>query len=1116
MIVDAAERAQALNVTRSFCVTAPAGSGKTELLIQRFLGLLARVERPEQVLAITFTRKAAAEMRERILQALQAAALGLPVEGEHQRVTRELALAALACSEAKDWKLSRDISRLNIKTIDSFCAGLTRQMHVLSRFGGQATAVDDAVPLYREAVAELYNMVGSARPEAGDLDALLLHFDNNWDRVGELLVTMLAKRDQWHEYMGARQSPEDAEKRLRMTVESAVAETLEDIAWRLDPWQDELLDLFCYARQNLGESTPEDFPAPVAENLELWRSLGDLLLTQGGTFRKSVTVNNGFPTGGEDAKARKAHFKDLIERMAGDRGLAAELGGLAWLPRMDNHSDAWQLVIHLSHVLPLLAACLLLVFERRSLVDHSQVALSALDALGEDDEPTELALRLDYNIEHILVDEFQDTAINQYRLVDRLTRGWGEYNAVNPDAPRTIFIVGDGMQSIYGFRNANVGLFLKAREEGFNGVVPEPLALRCNFRSEEGVVQWVNDTFRRAFPAEDNIRRGRVSFTEAVAVKPVGAEPAIALHAFCGEQGREQEAQWLLQTIQQGLDDSSLSSIAILGRSRAQLAPVLQLLRQHGVAFASQEMDALAGSPAIVDLMTLCRVLVNPADRVASYGMLRAPWCALQLHDLNIVAAASDSPRHQNLYEQLLCGALPQGLSDSGMERLLHLAKCLQWAESKRDRLALRVWVEQLWQYLGGPACFTQQRFLADAERFLGLLQLAEGEGVGLDTEWLEQRISRLYASGDAPDARLQVMTLHKAKGLEFDWVIIPALARATRGEDRDILLWDEYNSSAGERGFLLAADDHSDNKTPGLYNYLKRQRREKSRLEITRLLYVGATRAVKRLTLSASLSGAEDWEEGQLPALKAPGEGSLLAPIWTVFEQQMQVHDPIQVQAPVAAAQTGLLVSHYRPALPAEAASPPGGDANIPTPALNWHERHVGTVIHETLEILGRCAELPLGLPPALKERAQRRLSQLGIAGGALGFALDAVVAAVQGTLDDQRWGRWILDPGHPQAHCELALTVNHSGAPRDIVIDRTFLDGATGERWVVDYKSSAPGDNGDLESFFREEGERYREQLTIYRDAVRSLGPEPVRCALYFTSINQLYLLPELNYPA
>ncbi|MEP5569640.1 MAG: UvrD-helicase domain-containing protein [Halioglobus sp.] len=1116
-VADAKERAQALEVTRSFCVTAPAGSGKTELLIQRFLGLLARVQRPEQVLAITFTRKAAAEMRERVLQALRAARDEVPVVGEHQQVTRELALTALARSADEGWHLARDIARLNIKTIDSFCAGLTRQMPILSRFGGQAQAVDDASALYSEAVADLFSIAGTSRVGAADLDAMLLHFDNNWDRLSELLIAMLGKRDQWHQYMGAKQSPDEAEARLRSTVELVVAESLQELSGLLDPWQGEILDLLCYARQNLGEGVPDEFPEASADNMEIWRFIGQLFLTQGGTFRKSVNVNNGFPSQDEAVKERKAHFKDLVARMGQVRGLAGELSALAWLPRMDNHSDAWKLVIHLSHVLPLLAACLLLVFERRGLVDHSQVALSALDALGEDEEPTELALRLDYSIDHILVDEFQDTAINQFNLVSRLTRGWGQHNEINPNAPRTIFIVGDGMQSIYGFRNANVGLFLKAREEGFNGVIPHSLALRSNFRSEQGIVDWVNDSFRGAFPSQDNVRRGRVSFTDAVAVKPPGEGPAVSLNAFWGEQARVQEAHWLVEQLMSGLADPGIESIAILGRSRPQLAPVLQLLRERNIPFASQEMDALAGSPAIVDLMTLCRALMNPADRVAWYALLRAPWCALSLADMKVLADAAPEPRYSNLYRAITSENFPQGLSDDGIQRLSHLGRCLQWAQDQRDRLALRVWVEQLWLKLGGPGCFTQQRFLADADRFLALLQLAEAEGVGLDVDWMQQRISRLYASGDTPDAKLQVMTLHKSKGLEFDWVLIPALSRATRGDSRDILLWDEHNSSQGERGFLLAADDHSDDKSPGLYNFLKRQRKEKSRLETTRLLYVGATRAVKKLTLSACLSGGEDCEPGDTPELKPPGDGSLLAPIWPVFERQMDLHQPTDSADIETESGMQLLRLSNPPPLLSQALAPRQEEApqgsNVPEPALNWQDRYIGTVIHELLEQLSLTTPLPREIPETLIQLARHSLASMGLYGNALQAASESVLMAVQATLEDEEAGRWLLSADHADAASELALTINDAGNSRDIVIDRTFVDGNTGVRWVIDYKSSAPESEAVMAAFLKREADRYREQLLAYRDAVAVRGPEPVCCALYFTSTGTLHHLQELD---
>lgn len=1108
-VADGAARARALDVRKSFCVTAPAGSGKTELLIQRYLALLSRVERPEQVLAITFTRKAAAEMRERVLQALADASADASVDGEHQAVTRRLANAALERGEQRGWALGRDIGRMNIRTIDGFCAALTRQMPVLSRFGGQAAPVDDAIPLYEEAVADLFAMIDSGRPETGDLRRLLLHFDNNWERLAQLLVVMLAKRDQWQDYIGVRGAPDEAEAQLRRIVAGVIENHLGRLHTLLAPWAAELLALLRYSLGNLEQDAPETFPAPNAASLEDWRSLRRLLLTAGGTFRKKLTRREGFPAGKGDAQAYKNRFTALVGELDGADELLVTLLGIDALPDMGEHADAWQLVLELAHVLPLLSACLLLVFGRHGSVDHTQVALSALDALGDEDAPTELALRLDYVIEHILVDEFQDTAINQYKLVSRLTRGWEEHNAAQPDAPRTVFIVGDGMQSIYGFRNANVGLFLTARQLGFNGVVPEHLALQCNFRSHSGIVEWINRTFRHAFPASDDIRRGRVSFSDAIAVKESNAQDSVALHGFYGEQSDAQEADWVVSRIGHALRESGRPSVAVLGRSRAQLAPVLDRLRRAGISFAADEMDPLAGSPAVADLMTLCRALANPADRVAWFALLRAPWCGLCLADLQRLATHGQG--NSNLGGLLLAGRWPDDLTGHGQNALLRVSRCLAWVDAHRDRLALRVWIEQAWSLLGGPESLAERRHLRDAERFLTLLQQADEAGLGLDMAWLERSVDRLYAAGDDPGAQVQVMTLHKAKGLEFDWVFIPSLQRGARSDDRALLLWDETISPEGERGFLLAADDHSDSKAATLYNYLKQQRREKDRLENTRLLYVGATRAVRRLYLSATLTPEED-TEGVLPQrFRSPPEGSLLYPIWETFHAQMHVA-VAQPQDTLHQASPPLLWrAEHLP--PAPALPPSGTGLNRPEQPTNRWERIVGTVIHEQLEALSAAAELPKGVPGTMLDRVSLRLRELGLWGEQLDEAVSRLQADLTRTLADQDRGRWILSRSHHQARSEMPLAVCRDGKLGEIVIDRCFVDAETGLRWVIDYKSSLPPQGVSLAEFTRQEAERYREQLRVYRDALQSLGPEPVRCALYFTGLALFHVLAELD---
>ena len=1109
-IVDARQREIAVDPLKSFCVTAPAGSGKTELLIQRYLALLSRVERPEQVLAITFTRKAAAEMRERVVQALQSARRQDPCDSPHQQNTRTLAESALASDTRGNWNLVRDITRINIKTIDSFCGGLTRQMPVLSEFGGQANVVDDAADLYAQAVQALFRQADSDHPVATDLAVLMLHFDNNWEKLQSLLMAMLARRDQWRDYVGVHHAPRESEAYLLSTVESLVQEELARLSNKIAPYASQLFDLQQYAANNLGQALPLRFPAADAADIPAWRALRELLLTKEGTWRKSLTKTIGFPAGKGMAQERKALMLSTIAQLSEIDGLHEALFAVGFLPEIAPSSTSWQLVLHLSHILPLLAAQLLLVFQRHGAVDHSQVALSALQALGEDDAPTELALRLDYQIEHILVDEFQDTAINQYELLRRLTRGWGQHNAEHGQRPRTIMLVGDGMQSIYGFRDANVGLFLKAREEGFNGVRLEPLALHSNFRSDEGIVDWVNQTFAWAFPAKDDISRGQVSFTCAAPVRPEVFRPAVDCHGFHGDCAQQQEIAFICDYIAQTCAGNNGGSVAVLGRTRSHLQPIINGLKMRDIDYAAQDMDSLVTSPLVADLLTLCRALANRADRLAWMALLRAPWCALDLADLLVIGSWGDSPRDTPLARVLNYGDLHASLSPAGRASLAHILPCLEEALQQRDRLALRVWIEQAWVGLGGPATATEARQLDDAESFFQLLEQADKEGIGLDLQWLTRQLQKRYVSAGNPDSKVQLMTLHKAKGLEFDSVIIPQLAKPPRSDSRQLLLWDEHSNAAGERGFLLAADDHSEAGAPTLYNYLHRQRQEKSLLETTRLLYVGATRAVSRLLLTASLQ----WDEKK-ELCRAPSGRSLLGPIWATFAEQMTAHEPavaaLDVDTPRPQHALYRLQRNNPP--PARQPSALALEPNIPIRAGNQRERAIGTVVHLALEQLSLRDSLPQKADTNDLQRWQLALRRLGLCGERLETALAAVQHSVNRCLADER-GRWILSSGHQQARSEWALTcISEDGRIEDLVLDRTFLDEPSATRWLIDYKNSQPEPGEALADFLARESESYREQLLRYRSALAEFHTEPLRCALYFTALGQLHHLLELD---
>jgi ATP-dependent helicase/nuclease subunit A len=156
---DKQQRARALNFNESFIVQAPAGSGKTELIIQRFLTLLGNVKKPEEILAITFTKKSSHEMRSRILKALEHAATQAEPEKEHEKLTWQLATTVLKRDCELNWNLINNPNQLHIKTIDSFCTYLTGQLPLLSHFGSQPDISAHSQTLYREAVLEVLSHV---------------------------------------------------------------------------------------------------------------------------------------------------------------------------------------------------------------------------------------------------------------------------------------------------------------------------------------------------------------------------------------------------------------------------------------------------------------------------------------------------------------------------------------------------------------------------------------------------------------------------------------------------------------------------------------------------------------------------------------------------------------------------------------------------------------------------------------------------------------------------------------------------------------------------------------------------------------------------------------------
>jgi len=1049
---DDGARAHALDPARSFIVQAPAGSGKTDLLIKRFLALLATVEHPEEIVAITFTRKAAGEMRERVLKAL--------AEGK----------------AADRWELASNPARLRIQTIDSLCAALTRQMPLLSRFGAPPETLDDASDLYREAARATLELVESDQAVARDVERLLTHLDNDVARIESLLAGMLVRRDHWIRHLREIDRA-GLEAALAGVREEALERAVGLVPSALRP---ELRALAGYAFANVGRG---DFDESDAE---CWSALAAILLTDRDTWRKRLTKDEGFPAGKPGAE-----WKDRAA------GLFAALGedfreALADLKRLPPafYSDAqWETLTAIAGLLPHALAQLKVVFQAHGEVDFTEVAQGALAALGEEDAPTDLALALDYRIRHLLVDEFQDTSITQYELIARLTAGW------EPGDGRTVFAVGDPMQSIYRFREAEVGEFLKTwKRERLGNVAVEPVRLSANFRSQSGIVAWVNDAFARILPAHEDAASGAVPYTASSAVHAPLPGAAVEVHPFFSND-REGEAERVVELVGDARRNDPESTIAILVRNRSHLSEIVPRLKAKGLRFRAIEIDALGARPVVNDLLALTRAIAHPADRVAWLAVLRAPWCGLTLADL---CALCEGRGDETVWESMRDDSR---LSADGRERLARTREAMGAALASRLRGPLRDAVEGCWLALGGPACVESDTDLEDAEIYLDTLSESEEAGALPDPAAIAERLAELWALPDvrAAESDVQIMTIHKAKGLEFDHVVVPGLGRAPRADDKRLFLWIERPGREAPE-LLVAPIEEAGAEEDPIYAWLRKLDAERAGHEAARLLYVAATRAKKRL----HLLGDAKIDDG-VP--KRPSPASLLAKLWpaveATFVEAAGAHGEPQAEDEPARRPPNQdlvrLASGWRTPEPPAAVA---WQATMEDTRLreeiefSWAgetARRVGSVVHRWLQ---RIAEDEMqgwsGERVArLRGRFAKELEERGVQASELEEAVERVRAALANTLDDVR-GKWLLGPQR-ESRNEYRLSAAGREGVRHYVIDRVFVD-ENGERWIVDWKTSRH-EGTDVEGFLDRERERYRAQMERYREV---LGGG--RCGLYF----------------
>ena len=1135
------QRQDALNPQASFICEAPAGSGKTELLTQRFLNLLSACEQPEEILAITFTRKATAEMRHRVIAALELGD-GPEPEESHKKLSWQLARNVLELDTKFNWQLLSNPGRLQIFTFDSLCSRIANRMPLHSRLGGSAEATEDAKELYETAVENLFLSLEQEGNVQQNLSILLAHRDNSFRDVKALLYAMLVNRDAWLPLIGRTRFDESDKKILEESLQHLIEDTIEKMH-RVIPsaMQNEIVELCQFAATNLAQASGElheadylktpilhwhtrsdtHFPDSSYKNLGYWQGIVNLLFTQKNEFRKSVNVRNGFPTGkgadSEQAKAYKSRMLALLSELTDDLELSEKLADVSMLPAPHYSDDQWQVLQALTQLLPVLVAQLKLVFSETGLLDFSEINHAALAALGGAESPSDIALRLDYSIKHILVDEFQDTSSSQVTMLEQLTAGWQEGDG------RTLFCVGDAMQSIYSFRNARVSLFLHCKSHGIGNIQLTPLQLEANFRSSPSLVDWVNSTFSKVFPRASDISSAAVSYSPSVAAANTHSDknimPAVAFKAFDANNPAE-EGEHIANIIEEARQRNPVAKIAILLRKKSHAHYILPALQRENISYQAVDLEPLTDNPVVRDLLALTHALLNPGDRIAWLAILRAPWCGLSLQDLLAIANTRDEENKTlpNVWQQLTWAIESAALD--GLNRAQQLYRILKLSLDSQQRRPLRQWIEGSWFALGGGACLQSNE---DRENAAAYFNLLEDIQQNFSLEKLETSVARLFAAPN-PDAddSLQLMTIHKSKGLEFDVVILPSLHSAGERNDSELMQWRDRVRDDGTMELLLAPIAKIEaNAQDTFFNYLKYEKRKSKRYEDSRLLYVACTRAKSELHLSAGLK--QDSKDPQ--ALASPSANSFLERLWNSINSESLVCEftpPGNADRPTSA--TGNTIQR----LP-EAWRPPNlepwskldslvlrrqfaeAEQEVTTQFESPAIRHVGTLVHAIL-----CEASESGLPAlkqtlladqtALARRWAAFLSNLGVPKHELDTAVQSVLKILMNCIDDETL-HWMYSSEHQARYSEHPVSyVSSNKEVQNLVLDLLVVDKGN-TAWVIDFKTSEPKPEQKLESFLEEEMCRYKSKMFLYQHAVSQLGEyKVIKSALYFPKITKL----------
>ncbi|MBD3587237.1 UvrD-helicase domain-containing protein [Salinimonas sp. HHU 13199] len=1094
---------------------ASAGTGKTSELVKRTLQAYLAVSTPDQVLDLTFTNKAASEMRQRIISELKNADLETFVESTHEKEMRSLATKVLARDKALGWDILKNPNQLEIKTFDSLCSSIVSQVPLTSKVGGAAVVADNPTSIYKLAADELLRDYKKDCAWSSNVRRLLQHVNHNFETASSMLVELLGSRDQWLPIILEAKNTAERRAALEKNNLKLLNVIFTPFIRACKEIESEIIQVIEYAYSNAVEPLREALkplvgvsilPETVSNHsdLTIYQSLLDYFVSKSGrpSFYKKLNKTKGFPaiTAFKEseqksiAEMHNENAKEVIQYLQ-DSNLQM------WLPAMCKANDyrfceqEWELLDSLISLLPLLAARLLLVFKNTGRIDFVQMAASASAALGEIDSPTNLALKLDNKYKHILVDEFQDCNLTQVELLTKLTFGWEKGDG------RSMFLVGDKKQSIYMFRGSNVSVFSLVAINGINEIKFNVRRLENNFRSQACLVGWINDVFEPAFGCCEDIVTGATRFHPSFARKaPLEGSP-VEVELFDERGGLVTEASYICQQIDLIKEMDPAASIAVLARTRNDLSAITEAFRDNDVGHRAVDIHKLSRQASIIDLTVLTRSVSHVADRTAWIGLLRSPMVGLSIGELELVVKGERGyvTPGELIIDLLQNDTIISQLQKGSQTRIKKLLRVIEQSIGQLERKTLSDIVKGAYYELNGLSTLKSEAELKNIDAFFKMLRKFDSNGFEL--ELFENEIDRLYAIDQKSTGSVSIMTIHKAKGLEFDYVFVPGSHKSIRGDTARLIDSDTLLSSNGLPTPVVAPSTETGVKESRINEMIRGFSKVKKSLEAVRTAYVALTRAKKKMFIT----GLADPKKEEL---RFAGT-SILAIINNRLPEGLTVGQGGEMSSSDTRPKRTIIANVITPPLPENnVLAQYRGLTNVCNevlPEFDWCRdinRCTGVVLHQALEDMAKH-----GIDSYFKGGIEHKRAKYSSQFKQLGLNVRLIHKAIQklehqlSYLQKDDTIYWLLQP-RPSSETEVGFILKDGGKRKLKRIDHTFVD--DGVRYFFDFKTSEPNPGEGTSKFVARMLSQYERKMKQYRQCFPN--EKYVRGGLYLTSINLL----------